>query len=241
MSKMRLMILSTLAVSAVSALSVASASAQEPAPHYFYCAQKGGSTWLYENNSCGKDTPGAGSWELVELPLSIRLEVTSKVVAGTKFTGSSEALGVKVEVACSEETSSGWVENPAGGDPGIGLGTGSFSECEVKKPTGCTVAQPIVATAKTELGELEGAFWNLFTPDSGTTMTEVEFKNCGLVDQKFKMTGKTAGKIHNETGIVSFNQEMNELKFAGNKVGFEGESLFLTTGGGTIQVFLTTD
>ncbi len=153
----------------------------------------------------------------------------------------SEALGVKVEITCNTGTGTGWIENPIGGGPGIGLGTGSASNCTVNKPAGCTVAEPITATTKTELTELGGSFWGVATPDEGSTFVEIELKNCGLLNQKFKITGKTAGKINNETGTVRLNEEMNELKFAGNKAGFEGEAFGLTDGGGTGKVLLSVD
>jgi hypothetical protein len=237
MSKMRFIVVSMLAVFAVSAVAVASASAQEAQPHFFICGKKANS--LYENSLCTKDVAGTGEWELSELPLAKLLAETSANVAGTKYTLTSEALGIQVTIICSAESGTGWIENPAGGGPGIDLTVNSFSTCEVTKPSGCTVTQPIVATSKTELAELGGAFWDVFTPDGGTTFVEVELKTCGLLSQKFKVTGKTAGKVHNETGIISFSSEMNELKFAGNPAGFEGQSLVLTDGGGTTQVLLT--
>ncbi len=229
--------MSMLAVFAVSAVAVASASAA--APHFFHCAKKGGSTWLYSNSLCTTDVAGSGEWELLELGAGTRLNETSSIVAGTHYTLTSEALGVKVIIECSTESGTGWIENPTGGAAGIDLATNSFSSCTVVKPTGCTVAEPITSTSKTELAELGGSFWDVFSPDSGTTFVEVELKNCGLLNQKFKVTGKTAGKVNNATGRVSFGTEMNELKFAGNPAGFEGESLVLTDGGGGVEVLFS--
>ncbi len=222
------MITSILAVVALSAASAATAAAQEAEPHFSYCGEKGGATWLYGNNLCSTDRAGTGGWELLELPLATLLAISSEVVVGTSYKLASEALGVKVSFECSSEHGTGWIENPAGGGPGIDLSTDSFSSCTVQKPSGCTIAEPIEFKAKTELAELEGGFWDRLTPDGATTFVEVELKTCGLLNNKYKITGKTAAKIHNETGIQSFNSEMDELKFAGNKASFEGESLVLS-------------
>jgi hypothetical protein len=240
-SKARLFLLGALAVFAASAVAAASASAQNPAPHYFYCGQPGGSTWLYENNLCTKDKKGAGTWELRELPLATLLLITSE---GGPYKLETEILLTKSIIECAKESGHGWIENPAGGGPGIDLVTNSFTSCSVKKPKNCTVTEPIVARSNSKLVELtDGSFWDLFGPDpEGSAFTSITLNgaSCALPGT-FEIKGQTYGKVNNATGKISFSASMDELTFAGEPAILEGESLVLTDGGGTVQVLLSTN
>ncbi len=211
-----------LAVFAVSAMAAASASA---APHFYLCyLQSGGA---YENALCNKT--GAKLYELEKAPEGTRLNVLSTQVTSYKL--KSELLGVKIEIICAAEHGEGWIENPSGGGAGLDLTTNSFSTCEVKKPSGCTVAQPIVATSKTELVERSGTLLDLFTPDeTGTTFVKVKLENCGLLNGTYNIEGYTQGAINNAAGTLSFSKEGNGLKFGGNEAEFKGESSVTLSG-----------
>jgi hypothetical protein len=240
-SKARLFLLSALAVFAASAVAAASASAQAPAPHFFLCKKEATATFLYTNSLCTTDKRGEGQWELRELPLATLLLITSE---GGPYKLITEVLLNKAEIECKNESGNGWIENPAGGGPGIDLVTNSFTNCAVKKPKNCTVTEPIVAKSNTKLVELtDGSFWDLFGPDPETgpfTRITLNGASC-LLAGTFEIKGQIYGKVNNATGKTSFSSEMDELTFANEPAILEGESLTLTDGGGTVQVLLSTN
>jgi hypothetical protein len=163
------------------------------------------------------------------LPAGQRLNVVSK---GGPFTLKTKAHGLKIEILCKKEKDNGWIENPVGGGNGIDLVTSEFSECEVLKPSlmGCTVKEPIVAHANTELVTIGGAIWDQFTPDpAGGPFVVITIENCtggaAVLNGTYNVEGKTNGKVENSTSKLKFSAtENDELTFATEPATLEGEA-----------------
>jgi hypothetical protein len=181
------------------------------------------------------------------LPEGQRLNVMS--VGGISIF-KTKAHGIKIEKECKKELDKGWIENPVGGGNGVDLVTSEFEECEVLKPAGlgCTVKEPIVIKANTELVTIGGAIWDKFTPDpAGEPFVVLILENCtgsaAVLNGSYNLEGKTNGKVENSTSTLKFSAtENDELTFAGESETFEGEVETTTaseagmTGGEHIEV-----
>ena len=236
MSRMRLVLFGLLVVLAVSEATSASSLG---AVHWYVCEKPGGSTWLYSDSLCSKDSAGkTGAWEVRKLPEGRLLEAPS---IGGPFTLGSKVHGIKIEIKCEKKVGRSWIENPPSGGNGIGLGVGEFTLCTVPKPgESCMVKEPIIADLETELQLIAGNIWGVVTSrPKGVPFTELEFLGCtggaSVLNGSYKIEGKTAALGNKATSTAEFSEAMDELTFAGEHAKFEGKETGLTDGGGGIQ------
>ena len=172
-----------------------------------------------------------------ELAVGVRANATSN---GGPFILKSKAHGIKLEVDCQLQMSSGWIENPSGGGSGLDLSTIEFKTCTMPKPgENCMVRESITANANTELVTLGGKTLDLFTPDpAGQPFTTLEFLACtggaSVLNGSYKIAGKTSGTVNNTTSELEFGESMDEITFAGEPVTLEGKTKQLSESGGTI-------
>jgi hypothetical protein len=171
-------------------------------------------------------------FEGARLPEGRRLNVVS---VGGVFIFKVKIDVFKFEKRCKKELDRGWIENPVGGGNGIDLVTMEFEECEVLKPAGvgCTVGEPFVIKANTELVTIGGAIWDEFTPDpAGGPFGTLTIQNCTgnavLLNGTYNLEGKTNGKVENAKSELLFSAANSELTLAGEPETLEG-SVVTTT------------
>jgi hypothetical protein len=217
MSRIRLIMLSMLAVFAFAAVASASASAatceagDEAKDEYTVC-------------SGAKEFPGT----------------LTNSVKTTKAVLSSTVLGVEVKIECTE----GAIENKENGKDNTSVGKISFTKCKVLKPAkGCAVAEPIVAEFTDALSPPPAAPKDTFTgAGEGGAFAAIEFRNngsetCVLGDKsRFEVTGSqlctfdtaiaTEQKTHEVKCATSGSKlklGANEAKFSATFTGVEAE------------------
>ena len=170
-NRLRVLLVSVLAVFAISMIASASASAS---PIWEVC-EKGG-TEEFETHRCAQKGAG-GDWSWKYLELSKAYNVVSK--GGTQELVLDTA-GAKPVIACEHVSDQG---NIKGGAPGTDEVTElKYTECKINLPS-C----PVVKTAgepsgtvavpsgvKSELFEESGVIKDRFSPASGTTLVTLE-------------------------------------------------------------------
>jgi hypothetical protein len=158
-----------------------------------------------------------------------------------------ETAGVKVEITCSGEHTSGWIHNGSNGSGvslGLGLGKVHFLQCVVSEPESehCQIANELLlASALIALGSIAAETYALFSPDpTGVPFTKFTFEGCkqSALNVTFNVTGEVAGLVEDRTSSLDFKEGApnNKLRFAGNPATILGEGLILMEGGGAIEV-----
>lgn len=158
-----------------------------------------------------------------------------------------EVAGVKIEINCAGEHTSGWIHNGSNGRGvllGLGLGDVHFLNCTVPVPASehCQIANGLLlALALIALGSIAAETYALFSPDpTGVPFTEFTFEQCkqSALNTAFNITGEVAGLVEDRTSSLIFKEGApnNKLRFASNPATILGEGLILMEGGGAIEV-----
>ncbi len=212
--RVRLIVLSMLAVFALSVVASASASA-ESNDVWEVCKEKAGAGTeppkKFDEHKCNTQVKALAlrKWEWVTLAAGEEFKTISK--------GGVQKLighigGVAIEIECKKVTDTG---NIKGGAPGTDEGSIEYTECKIVGAAGCGVKSPpptkagtiLVASVKTKLIQIEpGVEGEEFSTASGTFVelelgeaenaTTHEFeKKCGVFPlAKQKITGVVVGK-----------------------------------------------
>ena len=223
--RLRVMLVSLLAVFAVSAVASASASA---APEWYVCEEGTGAGTKFTEHKC-TTVSGTGKWEWIKLVGTKK--VKSKNKAGVSFVFEGEAGGVKVKITCKKVKDIGTITQ---GAPGKDTETAEFEECVVDKPGPglCVVsgggggAGTIIATVLTKL-VVEGTVGDEQEPEAGKPFVTLEFANkgtevCPLKGQAFPVTGSAVGLFSGN--VLKFTKATSKLKFGGHPATIEGEA-----------------
>ena len=228
MPRIRLILLSVLAVFAVSAIASASASALE----YSRCKNVGKGLGFFENSNC-KHEGGEKEWEFVPIEAGVKLKVE-----GTDNGGKLESTiaGLKAIIECQSSSFTGELEAEGKSSNEVVKFTGceffiNSHGAKTAEPA-CAVAEPLetkklnnILVAGPALGpEVE------FSPAAGKVFAEFEIINCALA-AKVKVETATEGKgqvcelPEGSYGRVDHEIECSsdgsgELRIGANKVNF---------------------
>jgi len=117
------------------------------------------------------------------------LKEESVVSTAAPFTIEIPKLSLKVE--CEAEKGSGKIISPS-----IDEATMELSKCKVVESKVCTVTEPIVIKAKTELLKKAGIVYDVLKPLTGEVFGTLTLKGetCAL-PKELKLTGGTAGQL----------------------------------------------
>jgi hypothetical protein len=262
-NRIRVLLVSLLAVFAVSA--VASASASAEGPHWrvpcrkVSVANKG--LGEFNNAAC---TEVGGTKEFTNVLLTGEtIKAVSKNKAGTSFILKGTLAGVKITLECTKVEDKSTLE---GGGPGKDKNEIIFTKCTVTAPaeSGCKVKEPITVKTITVLvflsrkkttppekwrvqtekeyeeapgkGE-ERAIGDEFKPETGTTFAEITLSGCNKAHEALNGTFPVKGT---DTGIASgslleFKEETSSLTFGGNAATLTGTVEQEVEGGGVIE------
>jgi len=214
MSKLKVLLLSLLAVFAVGAVASASASAL-----LWWVCLSGTGTTEYENNKCTK-TKSGGHFILQLLPLNTLLATTSKGIGNQTLTAANG-----LEITCTGVTDSGWIENNSTDSNGIDGSTSTVytgckvlkpkpggAECEVKSPNASGPGIIELETLETKLVTFSGGgMGDLFKPTNANNIfvkleiTEKANLNnqCGSIPFVTEVLGQVVGKVE-ASGKLNF-------------------------------------
>jgi hypothetical protein len=214
MFRVRLVLLSLLAVLVVGAVASASASAVMPA---------------YTNE--------AGSL------ITGKLEVLSKKVGGNAVLKGTLA-GVKVEILCTEEHWTGWIENSASTGMGLGLTLMHYLKCSFVKPPGkgCKVENELIHVQLVHslllLGGPTGYLVD-FRTDISPNLTEWPVNGCenASLNGKYPVAGSARALANNTNLTLEFTAESgSELTFGGNPATYTDTLKIEMAGGGGLMI-----
>ncbi len=153
-------------------------------------------------------------------------------------------LTLATEITCTEQTSTGSIENLTGPPmKAKGTETLTFSSCTVNKPAKCVVKTPIIAKAALKsvlLNEGKGEYGLEYEPESaGGSFTELTFENkgaekCGIANggKAFPVKGSliaTGSAANMLGGVHRFNAAeaaMQKLTIGGEPATVAGETTF---------------
>ena len=232
MFKFKLTLFSLFAVLTMSVIGSAMASAA--VQHTYVCEELTSSVSNgFENLSKCVKSEGAsgGKWTKYKLAAGVSLKASSK---GTStFVLKSRALSLTVKIECTTEADKGAGENPTGGGAGKGADTIEFTGCTVPEPAGqnCTVKEPIISEANTELTEFSGKAAIEFKPKS-TNFTEITFAGCSAneINKTYPIKGTDIGIAVNNTSEREFTVASSNLSFGGEPTTLKGKSQVLMEG-----------
>jgi hypothetical protein len=214
MSKIGLRFLSLLAVLVVGAVASAPASAVMPA----------------FTNEAGSLITG-------------KLEVLTKKVGGNAILKTTIA-GVKMEILCTEEHGTGWIENSASTGTGVGLALLHYLKCTFTKPPGkgCKVENELIHVQLVHslllLGGSTGYLVDFYS-DTGSIFTELSINGCEntSLDGQYPVAGYARAIANNINLTLEFDTESgSELTFAGNPATYTDIIKVEMAGGGGIMI-----
>jgi hypothetical protein len=207
-SRIRVLLVSLLAVFAVGA--VASASASAAAPEFFHCVAKAGGKWMAGCKVAGTE------FEKVAVPAGSKIKFTDKE-------GVSHLNGLGTVVTCQKDTSSGEITGPKT----VANVTVTFQECKGKKGTEeCPVNGGTITTAT-----LHGELGKVLKAEAASEVGEdlippVEIKEGKEVKLPFvKLEGacipttSVEGSVIGEVKPINVMQTTGEVNFECSSVG----------------------
>jgi hypothetical protein len=229
MSKVKVMLLSLLAMSVIGATASASASALI----WYQCSKNpGGSGPKYATQAnCESLTASTGEWEWLPLlaTAAAPLLVPSKGVGSQKLSFSSGAAAIE----CNSLKDSADLWNKGGNGKDLLLEE-VFTGCTVTKPSGCGVVHspgepngtikfaPLIPS---RLVTKEGVTYDEFEQNANEELVTIDLegsegsgKPCGVVKLTNKLKGSFLGKIRKMSKLIEFEAGSgeNELKYEGN-------------------------
>jgi hypothetical protein len=210
-SRVKVLMLSLLAVFAVGAVASASASALL----WWVCLAK--ANGKYETNKCNSE--GAKKeYEKQLLPLGVQLKITSK--GGTQLL---KVAAIPLEISCKTVKDEGWIENNTAASNGIDQATKiEYLECVVLHHSTCKVKSPGLPVGKitlknipTKLVTNSGVMGDQFG-ETGATFVKLELGEtengageletaCGVLPLEATVTGKVVGKVE-ASGKLNFTE-----------------------------------
>jgi hypothetical protein len=213
MSRIKLVLLSAVAVLVVSALASASASA---APHWLVCKKVAAGTGKFAEGEC-KTLGGTGEWEATKMTAILEIEGTSGVSKLKTEIGSTA-----VTIVCNKDKVAGTVE-----DPGNSEATITYEECSIENASTCKVAN-IKAEVLDRLIEKGGVIEDEFFEKAGAGFTTVVITGCTL-NGSFKVTGTQVcslpeGEVFKKLHELNCLTSGSTLKFGTKVATYEGKA-----------------
>ena len=149
----------------------------------------------------------------------------------------SVQAGLKTTIACSGGTTTGSVENPFGGGPGIGNVTLAWTGCTVSKPEGrnCKVAGSAITMKSLSAGVKPGSEVEPILelkPSTGETLATFEIAGCtiGALNHVYTITGRffvqpqmRAGKTIGSWSVPASLNQSGYLRIFGQQATPTGE------------------
>ncbi len=138
----------------------------------------------------------AAVWTIESKTLTeLGLKEESVISTAAPFTIEIPKLSLKVE--CESEKGSGKIISPSTDEA-----TMELSKCKVFEPKTCTVNEPVLLKAKTELVKKAGIVYDVLKPLVGEVFGTLTLKGetC-LLPKELKLTGSTAGQLSLEEAI----------------------------------------
>jgi len=232
MSRIRLILLSLLAVLAFGAVAAASASAA----HEFWvpeCENQGPGHKYATRVKCEKGEIGTGEWERsgALAPIAAGEEVPVEGTSGTSILEVPELNEAKIE--CKEDKFSGTLK--AAGQTTAKV---EFEKCTVVSPEHCTVAEPIKVNVTDQLVIFHETLADAFEPPSGEPFVVIKLKGSEcLAKGEFKVKGKQQcalpeGEIEKVEHEIDCKPIGSELTLGAKEAKFEGKEKVKLTGGG---------
>lgn len=174
-----------------------------------------------------------------------RLSLLTKKLGGNAILKGTLA-GIKIEIQCTEEHGTGWIENSATTGTGLGLGTLHYLSCTFKKAPGkgCVVNNSLVLVKLFHGSLVLGTagidrYLARFTPDEGTVFTKLNVVSCENVslDQEYPIEGSVQAFANNSTLTLQFTEESGSfLTFGGNSATYTDEVTVEMLGGGGFRI-----
>ena len=232
MSKVKLILMSLLAVFIISA--AASASASALTQHFDICEELSSSLFngFSTLEKCTKsESPTGGKWTKYKRAAGSRFNVLMRLTAA--FFLREILLGLESKITCLKGHGKGSRINPTGGGPGEGTETIELSECTVPEPTGqnCKVSEPIVTEVNTKLVEFTAKPADEFKP-SGTNFMEFTLTGCSTAElnKTYPVKGADTGIVLNNTSELEFTNASTDLKVEGEAAKLQAKSIVLVEG-----------
>ena len=153
--------------------------------------------------------------------------------------------GLEVEIVCSQEHGSGYVENSEALGMGHSLGELHYLSCSINKPSGqgCLVSNSLILVREVLnlllLHEGSGFYLVDFSPESGNTLTSITIDGCTntSLNNTFKMNGTLRGLVSNTNSSVKFNSTTgSKLTLGGNPATYTDEIQYVMEGGEKLTV-----
>jgi hypothetical protein len=153
--------------------------------------------------------------------------------------------GLEIEILCSQENGSGYVENSEALGMGHSLGELHYLSCSIKKPAGqgCLVSNSLILVKEVLnlllLHEGSGFYLVDFSPESGTTFTSITIDGCTntSLNNTFKVNGTARGLVNNSNSSVNFSSTTgSKLTLGGNPATYTDEIQFVMAGGEALKV-----
>jgi hypothetical protein len=223
----------------------------------------------FEDSHCDKKSPIPGTGKFEHAPITKDTTTEIEVTGEGSFTLTGVLAGVNAEITCKKAQSvagKSFLHNveTSGKHTVTGTVLIHFSECEVKKPTKCTLKEPVVTTANFEgvekLGPSKNEMGVEFKGEGAEgSFAELTFQNKGeekcsltnggkpfLVQGSAIATGQTATQSESYSGATSKyelgpeNNRMETLTIGGKPQTFTGTFTTRMAGGDPIALTTTT-
>lgn len=161
-------------------------------------------------------------------PVTGEVNLKTGLLTSGDWTLKTTVLTIKIEILCKDATILGGVILPSGLVDKIKI---DFSECEVVKPAGCKVTEPI------ELNPLGGTLEKepveaKFKPESGETFVSIVFTGCTTeaLNGSHEVTGTQTCALPKASESVALHEieckaTGSALFFGGNAATFEGSGI----------------
>jgi hypothetical protein len=256
------------------ALAAQSASAAKAANTTAFTCVKGGGEQDFKDAHCDQfvgSKKGEFGHVAIANDTTTEIELNNETTGGAKITSILKFTlgGVVTEIACKTATTAkekSFIHNVESEGKHTVTGTAAllFSECEVKKPTKCTVKEPIEMRMLFEgvegLGANKDTMGLEFKPDPEemATLAEITFQDkgaekCALGGKTFSLFGPTIGtgtpspkeKHSGSTYVFEAGNEMQKAESGGSTGGGIGGSITSTftmrmAGGNPVSLTTTT-
>jgi hypothetical protein len=208
------------------------------------CKETGGTAKLtaqrYSDSACTTKSE-TGKFQTVPVEGTQKVKATQT----SNFVLKSAPLGIQNEITCEELSSSGaTVTNvEEGGVMKVKGGAQKtiFSKCQVNKPAGCTVKQPIETKEVTSITEdLAGEVMRTkFTPVVGKEFVTITLEGCGLLNGNHTIEGVARSQSEGTTTQAFSTTSGSELTFFGATATLEGKYHVATESGGQLLALET--
>lgn len=213
-------------------------AANASATTFFECRQAAvpHTATFTDSNCTNMSFTNTGDFTRVVVSANFPTIVRADPVPLSQFVFKANVGGIEVQIQCSKAAFAGTGTNQEVEGLMQYVGTSisvAFGECTVSKPVGgnCKVKGSgfeIPNAKSTTFMKTETETREKFTPTSGSVLAELTLEGCkvGAMNATFKLEGGVVGiPIGSNLSFTAQSSEEGGLKFAGNAVKMEGESV----------------